>query len=302
MMIQKMSRFACSMGMLAAVVCVDYVQGASLPVTSGLLVHLDGSSIVDDGNGNVIGWNDISGNGLNATGTGELVSGATPNGENAVSFDGSAQFLEIGASTLFDTASGDLTWIVVFKADLLANDRMVGFGYGDIDPDPGTTVLSASALESMSHASNGYRTSGREQNNDFDVANTPGTLSAGIYFIGISQLDSANDLMISSVTDAAGTTTTGDSSADADLSNLALNGHLYTRLAASGSGKTDTDPGNFFDGEIAEFIVYDRKLSVAEATSVGTHLYNKHIAIPEPASASVIALMGLMMLRRKNSV
>ena len=61
-------------------------------------------------------------------------------------------------------------------------------------------------------------------------------------------------------------------------------------------------PRGFFDGQIAELIVYDRVLSDSELASVQDYFVGKWVtttAVPEPSSATLLWLMAGVLLMRK---
>ncbi len=95
------------------VICYCPLLMAELPVTDGLVMHLDASSISGVSDGNPINvWTDQSGAGNNAT---QSTSGVQPlyiageaafSGFPVVRFDGSNDYMILLSTTLTDTIRG----------------------------------------------------------------------------------------------------------------------------------------------------------------------------------------------------
>lgn len=79
--------------------------------------------------------------------------------------------------------------------------------------------------------------------------------------------------------------------------------HLYIRIGGGSTSPGNDAPALFFEGDIAEILIYNRLLSQAEIDSVSNYLYNTHV-IPEPSTYALFAglfLLGWVFIRRKRS-
>lgn len=100
-------------------------------------------------------------------------------------------------------------------------------------------------------------------------------------------------------TDATGTS----GSASATGANMQPEDHLYIRIGGGSTSPGNDAPALFFEGDIAEILIYNRLLSQAEIDSVSNYLYNTHV-IPEPSTYALFAglfLLGWVFIRRKRS-
>ena len=202
-----------------------------------------------------------------------VLSDATPSGMPAILFDGRSDFLRIdGNPDDFDGRAK--TTLMVFKPDGLTSGRMLSTGYENLDPeDPDVgpnfrteTMFAASAdggTLSVSH---------RDIENSFILTRSPtGTLSSGEYSVGVSQWQADGGILVS-IRDAANerAVSTNDG-ADAEPHN-----HQQTLIGAHG-GFTTPGASDFFPGEIAAVLIYDRELDESELISVEEHLHSVYL-------------------------
>ena len=288
-------------------------HAATLPVTTGLIVHLDASDVTTDGFGNVTSWNDQSGQGNHAT-QGDagmqptLESSVTPTGADVIRFDSqddsTPEHLLIGSNATDFDAVG-LTWFVVYSADLQTNNRrLTSTAYSDVDP--GAAVADESQAwgsitdvsTAVDDSGNGYRSLGRTSSEGFNAASagggTPTAFAAGEFVVGTSYLDTTTDVVSAMLTLADGTQFS-DSNTGATLQ---LSGHLQTLIGAQ-TGDDLVIDSNGWAGDIAAFVVYNRVLSPTERADV-TEALRQAYTVPEPASLALLLACGTVpMLRRR---
>jgi len=58
-------------------------------------------------------------------------------------------------------------------------------------------------------------------------------------------------------------------------------------------------PYNSFDGQISEVLVYSELLSASDQQAVQEYLWEKYTVVPEPGSLALLAVGGLVMVRRR---
>ena len=267
------------------------------PVTSGLIVALDGSDVTTTGTA-VDSWNDqATGGGTNsASGSGTarptLVTGGL-NGHDTISFDGTDDYLEIGADSIFDTDT--FTWFLVFRADSLPSDvyMLLTNAYTDIG---GAASFNSerNAWSSFVSSSGTFGSLARDPVGSAAVSTHP---SVANQFFVLSAVLRSDDSITQYLDGAAGATDTGAS--------MTPTGHIYTVLGR----QEHVSLGNFkrfLDGEMAEVLIYDQELADSDRLSVQAYLGSKYgiTVIPEPATAPLIGL-GLAFLawrsRRRNA-
>ncbi|MFC7229663.1 Ig-like domain-containing protein [Salinirubellus salinus] len=126
-----------------ATVSIDVTASGTtdLPVTNGLVLHLESDTGLSTTDGAVTSWADQSGqdNDLSAEGAPTLVTGATPSGAAAVSFDGTDDTLNRTSLNGFPTSNQNRT---VFLVTSYQSVGFGGFAWGDHSPNRafGTTV------------------------------------------------------------------------------------------------------------------------------------------------------------------
>jgi fibronectin type 3 domain-containing protein len=226
--------------------------------TSGLRLWLTPDSVVPDGSSGVQAWRDVSGNGKDAA---QATSGSRPllvasqfNGRSIVRFNGTNQVLNL-AFPLASATAGD--FFVVLKAAAASGaDRDVFSLAGRLEYPNAAGQIADSFASSTDHS-----------------VGSPG--------VSITQARIYN-----------ATSGSGEWTARLDHQSLFT---TATNTVAVGSGSpapllganyVSGSPGNWFAGDIAEVIVYDRVLSGTERQQVEQQLaakYGLSIAFPGDA-------------------
>ncbi len=115
-------------------VAIDVNATGGLTVTNGLVLNLQSDAVTLGGGTTITAWDDASGSGNNllASGDPQLLTGATPTGEDAISLDGIDDKLErLGTDTLFNLPNNNEDRTVFFVVDYINTDRATGFAFGD---------------------------------------------------------------------------------------------------------------------------------------------------------------------------
>ncbi len=191
---------------------------------------------------------------------------ATPSGRGAVRFDGKGRYLEIGSNEE-DFDGREKTTIAVFRPRSLGLKRMVSFSYATLDADessPGNT-----SVHSLYTAANGaFRIENRGAEGGSIAVSTPaGSVTPGAFHIGINRWG-ADGSTQAVVINADGDRFTGDTSG----ADARPRGHLRTRVGAGGGRR----PGQFFDGDLAAVLIYNRDLSGRELDAVEAFVYKTY--------------------------
>ena len=270
----------------AALLTAGTASGATLSITSGLILHLAPDDVTTDGSGNVTSWNDQSGLGNHATQSDTamqptLEAAVTSTGSSVLRFDSQGdadpEHLIIPSNgTDFDADA--MSWFIVFRPDTTTNNRrLMTSAYLDVDPGANST-LSSQAWGTISDAPNaeddaslGYRSLARTETGGFNAASagggTPGELNITDFFVGSSTLDTTTDTVTATLTLPDGTQFT-DSNTGATLQ---LSGHLQTLIGAQSGNDLITD-SNGWSGDIASIVIYNRLLDAGEVATVTEEL------------------------------
>ncbi len=222
-------------------------------------------------------WTDLSGNFHHAMGAPvehqfpRLLEGVTPTGGDAVSFDGSSEFMEVWGHSDFD--GPERTWYVVFRAQALNNGRLINAAYGDIAPDSGLYMTNYAAWGSFPGSNSAFRVQGRRASETGNfVSADAGTMSAGEFVIGGAMWDSSATVLTSILVDGAGQRAV----VTADGADGVPTDNIFIRIGA-GSGTATPNPNTYFTGEIAEILIYNRLLTEQEQLLVEEYLREKHL-------------------------
>lgn len=255
--------------MVVGVIGLVNAVGA-LPVTDGLVMHLDAGAISGVSNGSPIGvWVDQSGNGNDAN---QPTAGNQPlyiASESAflnnpvVRFDGTDDYMILPSTTM---TVGSFTMFAVAKYDDMDNNQYICAGQDGGGNDRARfqldTKISGMDPQFLWRAgSSGWK----DIITDADLA---------VHVFGET----------SDVEGFLDGTSIGTASNSSNENPTAFNLGSYNR------GEKD-----FFDGDLAEFIVYDRVLSPEDFAAVNDYLAAKYV--PEPTTMMLMAL-GLVALAR----
>lgn len=212
----------------------------------GLTLWLDASdaSSIVSSSGAVSQWSDKSGNGYHATQSGAankpITGTRTINSLNALDFDGTNDRLEL-ASGLYSLPNGDNTCFVVFASDDIASAEQRLFGA----TDGGTSRWYISRIQSGGNV----RAANRTSNTTSEIT---GLATSITQHIAILRRES-------SVVNVIYGGTIGANGVGASFT--ATNGQIGA-----------TTNANFFNGMIAEVIMYNRAIALPEINAVGSAL------------------------------
>ena len=225
---------------------VDVTTSEGLPVTSGLVLHLESDQGVSMSGSTVTSWADQSGlgNDLSASGDPALVSNAL-GGEPVISFDGGDDILQrTNTLTGFATGSADRTMLYVVRYN---ETGFGGLAYGSANCNNafGTIVSDVGDLTVQGWCSaNDYPS---------DVVGTDaGWMTQSVVLSGDSFTHYKNGTAIDSGTQTFDTTD----------NNLVLGGEMT--------------PPPYLDMDVAAVYVYNRSLSETERSDLETYVQNKY--------------------------
>jgi fibronectin-binding autotransporter adhesin len=245
-------------------------------VTSGLITRLESDTLTLSGS-NVTSWTDQSGSNNSATNSLSLAPTytalATPSGAPAVTFNGSSQYLSIAGNSGFDTTSRSV--YVLFKAPTSqSNTRLLNSAYADVDPSATTTVSYNAWAPTLNGTT--FRGITRSATNTFVAATTPSaTIGTTQFYIGGMMIDGTGAGTVSAVVvNEANTRTT----VSATGATAVPTGNIYVRLGVGNSSLTAESPAQYFGGQMAAVLIYNRVLNSTEQQQVESYLYQKYIS------------------------
>ncbi|HEY9773364.1 MAG TPA: LamG-like jellyroll fold domain-containing protein [Planktothrix sp.] len=224
---------------------------------SGLILWLRGDNSVTTSGSNVTAWGDVSGSNNNASGVAShyptIVTNAI-NGRSAVSFaSGSSQYLQLPTISNLG-GSGASVFAVVKPASVTAGARVLDMGNGSASDNLELQLTSSTGaglyVLNAGTSSNVTGTSALTLNNwqlleGIDTSSS----SATLYTNGVQQQTNPSMQNLQSVSRA-------------------------DNFVGQGSGT-----GNYFNGQLAELLVYNRNLSASEQAAVEGYLENKYFLI-----------------------
>lgn len=298
--------------LLTPAVLALHADASSIPpsVTSGTLVFAADATNITLDSGFVASLLDQSGNNNNAaqatvSARPSILSAATPGGTDALSFDGD-DFLDIAGSSTFD--ANQLTWYVVAQQPTAAGGgRIIDGMYGDINPDPGTTTYSgqAWALIADIDSSQQLRAQTRNATNGFQAANVipaaPDDLKNDQFYVAGGRWDGTTE-----TDNLMGIVVNGNNSRFTQLTSYANNAVFSDNQRVRIGGAASYNNAALietlsvaFTGQVAEVLVYNGALNATDQAAVENYLYQKHLAVPEPASLALLGAGALLLLGRR---
>ena len=264
--------------------CAAYASAAAIPTTN-LALWLDaGQGVTTDTSSNVTLWQDQSGQGHDATvdpvvNSAPVLAANQINGLPAVQFNG-GQTLDIAGQVL---TSQQFTIFAV-----VTDTSDVSSGLSDIFSNWTGANSVQSVFLGTASGIDGVTRSVRFTD-DIGGATDPNHTETGV-----GSVPSNTPLILN------GNSTATDANIFLDGSLLYDNGaplstrELDTPYAVGAQGQNDFE---FWQGDIAELIVYNSALSTDDFNAVNNYLDTKYL--PEPASMAMIALLGLPVLARR---
>lgn len=290
----KVSRFAASF--LAAVsLCVLCSSAqAQLTVTDNLILWLKADTLSLSDGAAVSLWDDSSPSNNDAT-QGTAVNQPTfqaneINGLPVVRFARDFSAFQGPDSdwmgTTYTTLSGGLSYFAVFRT----TTAVVGKGY------PGNAAMNVIG-DNTGGVWNGFgHTGGKAEFNAFESgfgwesytgATTVNDGVARDMIATFSPSDNTPRLFVNGVQEASGSTAYNTT---------------FTAFNRIGAGFSFSGTGDFFDGDLAEILIYNTALSGPNRQSVHEYLVAKY-ALPEPSVAALgaLGLFGLLKLRKRTA-
>jgi hypothetical protein len=262
---------------------------ADLPVTAGLQLWLKGDAATTvGGSGGVVQWGDQSGNANNAIQLDEnlapVLTNNAVNGHPALRFDGTDDFLEVADSPGLSIA-GDITSFFVLRFADFATFRAVWAKTSANFPAP---------TDMYALPNNGrlrlYRGNGTDTGIQFVDSARP--FSAGSFLLaGFDQAGTAVTHYLNGLINGTGSITVPLADADGTL-RIGTRADLVTKMK----------------GELAELILFDRALSLAERRAVERYLAEKYglpmligptnalpaVAITSPVAGQLLQAPGMV--------
>ncbi len=242
----------------------------------------DSATLTTDVGGAVSQWNDKSGNGNHLT---QATAAAQPsaatgiNGHASVAFNGRQNYMMCSATSGLPTGNSDFSVVIVYRYDSSLGGTVstsaypVAFG-----------TASSKAMTALDFKKNGGRFVHYAADQNMP-APQPAFFDGDMHLV-VDVYDSTTLLEQLYVDGATGPAVTQAAALNLGTDYISLN---------------TFSPANINYGEkfqIGEVLIVSSKLSAADLNSLNAYMETRW-AVPEPASMSMIAIGGLMLLRRR---
>ena len=217
----------------------------------------------------VTSWNDASGHGENASaGNAPTFATNAQNGQPAVRFDGSNDYMTIPSFPLFSTSSSGLTVFTVFKPDAIPGQRF---------------VLMQPQVNCFNNFELGYRTGNTGDGNDFGI-------HAGCSRATVTQnpiVDTNWHLYSTQVLTSGASPSNVRIFQDGTAHTVEKEGNGYVGAGSYGTAvrklilaarddNNNNGYNSFHDGDIAEVVIFSEALNSARRTLVENYLSAKY--------------------------
>lgn len=251
----------------------------AVSVTNGLVLDLEAnnSTVTVDGSNRVTNVDDLSSQNNDAVQATEanrplLVTGA--NGLKSFQFDGVNDYLQVADAASLQLGTGDFTVVVAYKVDnalrpnnqqnTLVSKSFNNFEFFEYNNPDGTprqrTYLGGAANQ---------------------LTGTTPIASNTLYVGTLKRTGTTLTSYLNGTQDATSTNSTNGSNVSGAGTNLFL------------GSRNSLDATLFLDGDIYGVAIYNRALTDPERLTVESEL------VPEPTSAALLGLGGLLALRRR---
>ena len=226
----------------------------TIPVTGGLVLHLETDSGITEAGGVVSSWADASGSGNTVSASGDPRVGTvfTPSGATAIELDGTGDsFTRIGALAGLPSGAADRTIFVVVKYDEVES-QAIGVVYGDDQPNQSFGLVLNPSGNLMSQ---GF---GNQGANDSTIP-VPGAQTG--WMVHSALLD---DNVLRQYVNG-GLAGVSSQTFETDLQQLVIGERIRI------------DNPRYADMNVAAVIVYDRALTDTERAEVESYLQEKYL-------------------------
>lgn len=286
---KKVSRMSWG-ALIAGVLCAGMfvAEAATPPVTDGLFLHLNGSSAVVDSQGRVGTWTNlvagagVSGDLTQPTDWRKPTLSVAVNGLRTLKFNRLAgQHLFVAGDPVWNRDSGSewTTFVAFAPSSISTTDAardLFCAGYQNFDGSANNLGNAATALRIFLRAVNGGRyvtTQGRTSSGTFLWSQVNADhMAVGKWEIACGRWSSSAKTITMDRTNRV--YAVGAKSSNQSITDRLAN-HIYTTIGAEINHSGGA--GNYYDGEIAEVLVYRRALSDAETAQVQDWLAERYV-------------------------
>ena len=269
----------------------------AVPVTSGLIQDLDAEVGVTTSGTDVTAWVNQGSAGddvTSGTGGAQLVASATPGGQAAVRFTNDRLVGDDAAAFDSIVQGSGLTWIAVINPGAQAGSDNPGKNaiFGTLENSSGFNgyvggIDNAESVYGLERANSGAdeRTTGATTGLDAGWVIVVGRVAAGTGSV-------LQEVFVNSAT------------ADGS-SNITIGAAGEADLLAIGAERAGGAAPEYYDGDLARLLIYNRPLTDQELDQVGFDLATTYgistTFVLEPSSLALLGLGGLLIARRRRA-